>query len=81
MVPRRLDVTTFDAEYFNTTSGTKSEYLLGEQAPLELSSNSRYAVLHHYHLVALGPKHLEQDLKTAKRDELLAELDTDVQNP
>ncbi len=74
-------------------SGVKSEYLLGPHAPsmrdedvhlmhqlwLELSSNPRYAELHHYHVVALALKHLEQDLKTPKRDELLAALDSDVE--
>jgi hypothetical protein len=71
----------------------KSEYLLGPHAPrmrdedvhlmhqlwLELSSNPRYGDLHHYHVVALALKHLQQDLKTPKREELLAELDGDIQ--
>jgi len=73
-------------------SGHKCEYLLGPHAPsmrdedvqlmhqlwLELSSNPQYGDLHHYHVVALALKHLEQDLKTAKREELLADLEKDV---
>jgi len=74
-------------------NGTRNEYLLGPHAPrmrdedvqlmhklwLELSSDPKYSGLHHYHVVALALKELEQELKTPKRQQLLEALNHDVQ--
>ena len=74
-------------------NGTRNEYLLGPHAPrmrdqdvqlmhklwLELSADPKYSGLHHYHVVALALKELEQELKTPKREELLEALNQDVQ--
>jgi hypothetical protein len=74
-------------------NGTRNEYFLGPHAPrmrdedvqlmhklwLELSSDPKYSGLHHYHVVALALKELEQELKTPKREQLLEALNQDVQ--
>ena len=74
-------------------NGTRNEYLLGPHAPrmrdqdvqlmhklwLELSSDPKYSGLHHYHVVALALKELEEELKTPKRQQLLEALNQDVQ--
>jgi len=67
---------------------TRKEYLLGPHAPrmrdedvqlmhklwLDITSDPQYSGLHHYHVVALALQELERELSSARREELLREL-------
>ena len=45
----------------------------------EISSDPKYSGLHHYHVVALALKELEEELKTPKREQLLEALNQEME--
>ena len=72
----------------HSPTGSVHEYPLGPHAPrmrpqdlelmhklwLDITSDSRYAGTHHYHIVALALEELRRELTTEQRAELLAKL-------
>ncbi len=74
--------------------GTRKDYFLGPHMPrlreqdielmhrlwLELTSDSRYAGLHHYDIVGVALRELEQELRTPEREKLLAALREQIEN-
>ena len=72
----------------HSPTGSVHEYPLGPHAPrmrpqdlelmhklwLDITSDSRYAGAHHYHIVALALEELRRELTTEQRAELLAKL-------
>jgi hypothetical protein len=75
-----------------TPNGGRHEYPLGPHEPrlrpqdlellhkiwLEITSDPRYAGLHHYHVVALALEELERKLGSDKREALLEQLQREI---
>jgi amino acid transporter/nucleotide-binding universal stress UspA family protein len=76
----------------HATNGTVREYPLGPHAPrmrpqdlelmhkvwLDITTDSKYAGAHHYHVVALALEELQKELNSEKRDEVLRKLLDDM---
>ena len=77
----------------HSPDGSVHEYALGPHTPrlrpqdlellhsvwLEITSDSRYAGAHHYHIVALALEELQREMKTSQRSELLEKLVQEMQ--
>jgi amino acid transporter len=73
--------------------GVSREYYLGPHSPrlrnedlellhrlwLELTSDAKFAGAHHYHVIAAALEHLERDLNSERRDEVLEMLREQLQ--
>ena len=71
------------------------EYFLGPHAPrmreqdlqllhkmwLDVTDNPEMASLHHYHVIGLALKHMDQELQGGRRQELLSELKEEARKP
>ena len=76
-------------------NGVSREYYLGPHMPrlrnqdvdllhrlwLEISSDPRFAGVHHYHIVAVALEELEQELRSDKRKEVLDKLWRELHKP
>jgi hypothetical protein len=74
-------------------NGVSREYYLGPHTPrlrnqdldllhrlwLQISSDSRFAGVHHYHIVAVALEELEQELQGPKKAEVLDKLWQELQ--
>jgi hypothetical protein len=75
--------------------GTVREYALGPHTPrlrsqdvelmhklwLDITSDTKFAGAHHYHIVALALEELQRELNTEQRAQLLAKLQEEINRP
>jgi amino acid transporter len=75
--------------------GTVREYALGPHTPrlrpqdvelmhklwLDITTDTKFAGAHHYHIVALALEELQRELSTEQRSQLLAKLQEEIERP